>query len=82
MTQPNCIDCNKHYIDCQCVKGAGVSCSPGFGCCMAARTQKEWKRSFWQVGAFRGGETKERLKWLMELTKQTRPAVETINPYL
>ena len=56
--------------------------SGGFSCCMAKRTQREWKRSFWQVGAFRMGSQLERLKWLMELTKQTRPALKTINPYL
>lgn len=56
--------------------------SGGFACCMAKRTQREWKRSFWQVGAFRSGSQHERLKWLFELQKQLRPKLKTINPYL
>jgi len=30
MAQPNCIDCNEHYIDCRCIKDADVSVSTEF----------------------------------------------------
>jgi len=31
MGQPKCVDCNKHYIDCECVKTAGISTSSPTG---------------------------------------------------